>query len=78
MFTKSSSDFPANYLLHQLQTEEMSYVENKIKVSSPKITRKKSKNKRSKYCVKRQKKKSKCLKVSLSKHDWPGLLTSVK
>ena len=41
MFTKSSSDFPANYLLHQLQTEEMSYVENKIKVSSPKITRKK-------------------------------------
>ena len=42
MFTRSSSDFPLNYLLHQLQTEEMSYVGNKIKVSSPKIARKRN------------------------------------
>ena len=57
MFTKSSSDFPANYLLHQLQTEEMSYVENKIKVSSPKITRKKMKKQAVKILCEEAKKK---------------------
>ena len=58
MFTKSSSNFPANYLLHQLQMEEMSYVENKIKVSSPKITRKKNEKASGQNTVWRVKKKT--------------------
>ena len=66
MFTKSSSDFPANYLLHQLQTEEMSYVENKIKVSSSKITRKKMKKQVVKILCKEAKKKK---QVSESKPE---------
>ena len=43
MFIKSSLDFPVSYLQHQLQKEEMRYVGNKMKASSPKITAKNKK-----------------------------------